>query len=154
MSSDVRVIDQETPTPVRVAVGFVVVVGLGGLVGCDDGFTPSLSEFRFDGQSPDSATVLLLSTGFHDGDANLAGGHMESFIDGRPTSAGDQPLLPMFLLSDVAENATDGRLEFVLELNVTEGEAPPAGTTFRLGIRVTDEALNTSATREITLRLE
>lgn len=122
--------------------------------GCDDGITPSLHEFRLDGQSPDSLTVLLLSTGFHDGDGDLSGGEMESFIDGRPTSAGSQPLLPMFLLSDLAENATEGRLEFVLELNVTSGEAPPPGTTFRLGIRVTDTARNPSSTREITLRLE
>jgi len=122
--------------------------------GCDDGVTPSLNDFRFDGQSPDSATVLLLSTGFHDGDGDLAGGVMESFIDGRPTSAGAQDLLPMFLLSDVPENATEGRLQFVLELSVSSGEAPPPGTTFRLGIRVTDEAENPSSTREITMRLE
>jgi len=132
----------------------LVLVGACMSSGCDDGVTPSLSDFRFDGQSPDSATVLLLSTGFFDGDGDLSGGVMESFIDGRPTSAGAQDVLPMFLLSDVPENATEGRLQFVLELSVSGNEAPPSGTTFRLGIRVTDAAENTSPTREITLRLE
>jgi hypothetical protein len=132
----------------------LVLFGVSVWSGCDDGVTPSLHDFRFDGQSPDSATVLLLSTGFHDGDGDLAGGVMESFIDGRPTSAGAQDLLPMFLLSGVPENATEGRLQFALELSVRSSEAPPSGTTFRLGIRVTDEAENPSSTREITLRLE
>jgi hypothetical protein len=129
------------------------VAALGSLVGCDDGITPSLSGFRFDGASPDSATVLLLSTGFHDGDGDLSSGSLETFIDARPTSAGALPLLPMFLQSGVAENATDGRLEFVLELNVAEGSAPPSGSSFKLGIRATDAALNSSSTSEITLRL-
>jgi hypothetical protein len=140
--------------PPRSTLAAGLVAGVALLSGCDDGVTPSLHEFRLDGQSPDSPTVLLLSTGFTDGDGDLSGGEMESFIDGRPTSAGSQPLLPMFLLSDVPESATEGRLEFVLELNVTSGEAPPPGTTFRLGVRVTDESLNPSATREITLRLD
>ena len=39
---------------------------------CDDGFTPSLSNFTYDGPARDSPTVLLLSTDFHDGDGNLA----------------------------------------------------------------------------------
>ena len=123
------------------------------LCACDDGVTPSLHDFRFDGQSPDSSSVLLLSTGFHDGDGDLVGGNMETFIDARPTSAGALELRPIFGFSDLADNATEGRLEFVLELNVAAGEAPPVGTTFRLGIRVSDAQRNTSPTSEITLRL-
>jgi hypothetical protein len=121
-------------------------------IGCNDGVTPSLSGFRYDGPSPDSATVLLLSSEFHDGDGDLSGGFLESFVDGRPTSAGIQELLPIFLLSDVDEVATDGRFQFVLELNVSADE-PPSGTSFRLGIRVTDAAGNPSSTSEIKLRV-
>jgi hypothetical protein len=120
---------------------------------CDDGVTPSLYDFRFDGQSPDSASVLLLSTGFRDGDGDLAGGNMETFIDARPTNAGALDLRPIFAFSGLADGATEGRIEFVLELNVATGEAPPPGTTFRLGIRVSDAAKNTSPTSEITLKL-
>lgn len=123
------------------------------LCACDDGVTPSLHDFRFDGQSPDSSSVLLLSTGFHDGDGDLVDGNMETFIDARPTSAGALPLRPIFAFSNLADTATDGRLEFVLELNVSAGEAPPAGTTFKLGIRVSDAQKHTSPTSEITLKL-
>jgi len=120
---------------------------------CGDGVTPSLQDFRFDGPASDSASVLLLSTGFVDPDGDLAGGSLETFIDQRPTSAGALPLLPIFLASDVPENATEGRLRFVLELNVATQGVPPVGTTFRLGIRATDSEQNSSSTSEIGLTL-
>ena len=122
-------------------------------VGCDDGVTPSLSNFHFDGPAADSQTVLLLSTDFHDGNGDLSAGTLETFIDARPTSAGDLPLLPLFVFSGLPENATDGHLEFVLELNVAGDAAPASGSSFRLGIRATDAELNSSSTSEITLRL-
>jgi hypothetical protein len=120
--------------------------------GCDDGFTPSLSDLRFDGPAPDSATVLLLSVDFHDGDGDLGRGYLETFIEGDPTSAGALDLLPIFLRSDVPLNALDGTLELVLELSL--GADPPAsGTSFALGVRVTDAAQNTSSTEDVTLKL-
>ena len=122
-------------------------------VGCDDGVTPSLSNFHFDGPAPDSQTVLLLSTDFHDGDGDLSAGTLETFIDARPTNAGALPLLPLFAFSGLPENATDGHLDFVLELNVGGDAAPASGSSFRLGIRATDAELNSSSTSELTLRL-
>jgi hypothetical protein len=131
----------------------VVMTALIAVSGCGDGVTPSLTGFRYDGPSPDSATVLLLSTEFHDGDGDLSGGFLESFVDSRPTGAGLQELLPIFLLSDVAQDATDGRLQFVLELSASADE-PPAGASFRLGIRVTDAAGHASPTSDIRLRVQ
>lgn len=120
--------------------------------GCDDGFTPSLSNLRFDGPAKDSATVLLLSVDFFDGDGDLGRGTLTTFIDGEPTNAGPLDLLPIFLRSDLPVNATEGTLEFVLELALG-ASPPPSGTTFHLGVRASDVADNTSATVEIPLTL-
>ncbi len=124
------------------------------VVACDDGVSPSLHDFRFDGTAPDSNSVLLMSVGFHDGDGDLSAGSLETFINQRPTSAGALPLLPIFLRSGVPENATDGRLQFVLEINAASQGLPPSGTSFRLGIRATDVQRNSSPTAEIGLVLD
>ncbi|HEY1099282.1 MAG TPA: hypothetical protein VGF99_10145, partial [Myxococcota bacterium] len=86
--------------------------------GCSDGFTPSLHNFTYDGLAPDSSTVLLLSVDFEDPDGNLGGGLMESFLDGRPTGAGDLELAPMFSQTGLPLDAKSGDLQFVLELNL------------------------------------
>ena len=122
------------------------------VAGCDDGFSPSLSNLRFDGPAKDSATVLLLSVDFHDGDGDLGRGTLATFIDGEPTSAGALELLPIFLRSELPVNATDGTLQFVLELALG-GSPPPSGTSFHLGVRATDIAEHPSATDEIPLTL-
>lgn len=119
---------------------------------CDDGFTPALSNFTFDGQARDSPTVLLLSTDFHDGDGDLGGGELETFIDSRPTDAGSLALPTLFAQSGLDVRATDGDLQFVLELSLSD-ELPPSGSSFRLGARVTDAAGNSSPTSEMTLQL-
>ncbi len=125
---------------------------LGLTVACDDGFTPSLSNFAFDGLAHDSPTVLLLSTDFHDGDGNLGTGTLETFIDARPTDAGTLALPTLFAQSGLDTSAVDGDLQFVLELNLNES-LPASGSTFKLGVRVTDTAGNSSPTSEITLQL-
>jgi hypothetical protein len=120
--------------------------------GCDDGYTPSLSNLTFEGPAPDAATVLLLTVDFYDGDGDLGSGALATFIDGEPTSAGPLDLLPIFLRSDVPVDATEGSLEFVLELSIG-ATPPPSGTTFHLGVRASDVRQNTSSTVEIPLKL-
>ena len=127
-----------------------VLLGVFLGAGCDDGVTPSLSNFVFEGPARDSASVLLLSVEFHDGDGDLGDGTMETFIDQRPAGAGRQTLLPIFLQSGVPADAVEGKLDLVLELN-TGSERPAVGTAFGLGIRVTDAQAHTSASTEITL---
>jgi hypothetical protein len=135
--------------PVWLLVSLLVSLG----AACDDGVTPRLSDFRYDGAAPDSATVLLLTVGFTDGDGDLAGGTLETFIDDDPTGAGALPLLPIFIASELAPTATEGFLFFVLELAL--GENPPApGSSFRLGVRVTDDAGHTSPTEAIGLTID
>ena len=131
----------------------LVLVPLLGIAACDDGFTPSLSNFKFDGPARDSPTVLLLSADFHDGDGNLGGGQLETFIDARPTGAGALEMAPIFAQSGLDQDAKDGELQFVLELNVAR-EPPPSGSKFKLGIRATDEAFNSSSTSEITIQID
>jgi hypothetical protein len=128
-------------------------VALVALMGCGDGVTPSLSGLRFDGQAEDSASVLLFSVDFHDGDSDLGGGTLEVFLDGEPTRAGPLDLAPLFLRSGLALDATDGSLRFVLELAPASSSQPPPGTTFSLGVRATDAAAHTSPTDAISLRL-
>lgn len=130
------------------------------LLGCDDGVTPALSDFKFDGAAPDSPLVLLLSVAFHDGNGDLGvdrggaeRGQLETFIDERPTQAGALALTPLFLESGLAPEATDGRINFVLELAFGD-DAPPSGSTFSLGCRATDAARNSSSTQEINLKIE
>ncbi len=147
-------------SPVRAfALAAVTVLSLGAL-GCDDGVTPVLSDFRFDGAAPDSPLVLLLSVAFHDGDGDLGvdrggdeRGRLETFIDERPTQAGALSLAPLFLESELAPEATDGTVRFVLELAFGDN-APPAGSTFSLGCRATDAARNSSSTQQITIKID
>ena len=132
------------------------VCGLALLIACaacGDGKTPVLSNLHYDGPAPDSPLVLLLSVDFADVDGDLSRGFMETFIDQRPTSAGSQPLLPVFLQNKIAESATTGTLHFVLELTFSD-QIPASGTTFTLGARASDHADNTSSTQEIKLRLD
>jgi hypothetical protein len=130
----------------------VVVAGL-LTAACGDGRTPVLRDLRFDGQAPDSPLVILLSVGFEDPDGDLGDGHLLTLINGTPTSAGQLPLLPIFISSGVDDRATSGRLDFVLELSFAD-RPPPAGSAFTLGARATDGDNNTSGTQEIRLRLD
>lgn len=120
--------------------------------GCDDGVTPNLSNFRFDGAAEDSPLVLLLSVDFYDGDGDLSGGALQTFIDQSPTSAGALDLTTLFLENGVGLGANEGSLGFVLELAFASG-VPESGSTFVLGVRATDAGGNTSATRELKLKL-
>lgn len=137
----------------RLALPVLSLLGFVGLTGCDDGVTPQLSDFRFDGAAEDSPLVLLLSVDFHDGDGDLSGGSMETFIDQQSTSAGALDLTTLFLENDVGFGANDGTLGFVLELAFGSG-LPESGSTFTLGVRATDAAQNTSSTQEIKIKLE
>ncbi len=130
---------------------WVLSLGLIGTIGCDDGVTPALSDFRFDGSAEDSALVLLLSVDFHDGDGDLSDGVLETFIDDRPTTAGALGLTALFLESGLALGVTDGTLEFVLELALDSSAVP--GGTFRIGARATDGLQHSSSTQEITLKI-
>lgn len=143
----------------------LVLLGLSGwssafLTGCGDGVTPELSNFRFEGAAPDSPLVLLLAVDFQDGDGDLGVdlgtdrfGKLETFIDQEATGAGALPMTPLFLESGVAPTATEGSLEFVLELAFGD-DAPPAGSKFSLGCRATDAARNTSTTQEIRIQID
>lgn len=130
----------------------VVLLPLLAIVGCDDGFTPSLRNFKFDGAARDSPTVLLLSTDFYDGDGNLGGGVLETFIDQRPTGAGALEMAPLFAQSGLQQDDNEGDLQFVLELNVN-ASPPASGSKFKLGIRATDADFNSSSTSEITIAI-
>jgi hypothetical protein len=135
-------------------VGLPVVVAA-TLCGC--GGPLELSNFRLDGQAPDSPLVLLLSVDFRSEQRTLGTGVLETFIEGRPTSAGRLPMPPLFLQAGLALDAPEGTLPFVLELSLGDNP-PPSGSVFRLGVRATDAGSeesppNSSATQEIRVRI-
>ncbi len=123
--------------------------------GGGDGVTPRLSALTFNGQAPDSTLVLLMSVHFEDEDGDLGGGSLETFINGTATSAGPIPFLSMFVQNDVALDATEGDLDFVLELAFADDESewPEAGSSFKLGTRASDTEGNASSTEQVTLSL-
>ncbi len=120
-----------------------------------DGVTPRLSGLTFNGQAPDSTLVLLMSVHFEDEDGDLGDGALETFINGAATDAGPIPFLSMFVQNGVPLDATEGDLDFVLELAFDDDEAewPKTGSTFKLGTRATDIEGHTSSTEQVTLSL-
>jgi len=120
---------------------------------CGDGVTPELRRFAFVGQAPDSPLVLLFELDFFDGDADLARGGIEPFIDDQATSLGTLALLPIFIENEVAEDATSGTLDITLELSLTEESLPPSGTTFTMSVRAIDEAQRVSNEPSVDLEI-
>ena len=123
-----------------------------GVMGCDDGFTPALTNFRFEGAAEDSPLVLLLAVDFHDSDGDLDQGELQTFIDQNPISAAPLPLTPLFLESQLLLGASDGTLQFVLELSFGP-RGPDAASSFLLGVRASDGQLHTSSTQEIRINI-
>ena len=123
------------------------------LSACGDGVTPQITRFAFTGQAPDSSLVLLFDVDFVDGDGDLAGGGLETFIDDRATSLGVISLVPVFIQNDLPATATDGTLEIVLELSLTDETLPPSGTEFEMAIRVVDEAQHVSNEPSVNLEI-
>jgi hypothetical protein len=121
---------------------------------CGDPSIPSLNDLRLEGQAPASPVVLLLIVDFADEDGDLANGTMERFIDGRPDATGASSLRPLFASSQLDPGAAEGSLEFVVELTFDFDNPPAEGTLFELGVRVQDEAGNTSNLETTRLRID
>ena len=132
----------------------LVALGLGAALfaGCDDGVSPRLEALRFDGQAPDSAAVLLFTMDFEDADGDLGRGVMETYVNGRASGLGALSFEPLFLWNELPLDATEGSLEFVLELSLSEtlGEA----ADFELGVRAVDALLHSSQLQTVRLRVE
>jgi hypothetical protein len=138
----------------------VVALAASALCGCSvaaDADAPRLSSLTYDGQAPDSTLVLLMSVDFADADGDLGveGGVLETFINGKATSAGPIPLFTIFVQNELPLDATEGTLAFTLELSFPEAEAdrPDDGSSFRLGTRAQDAAGHVSTTEQVALRL-
>ena len=126
------------------------LLGVLACVACGDDETPVLHALRYDGQAPDSELVLLFTARFSDPDGDLGEGFLETFIQGRPSGLGRLPLRPIFLWNELPLQATEGELEFHLELALASSF--DVATTFELGVRAVDDAGNASELR--TVRLE
>ena len=123
------------------------------LVACGpaDGRTPRVEELRYDGQAPDSELVLLFTAHLTDPDGDLGDGDLETFINRSPSALGALALRPLFLFNGVPLDATEGEIEFSLELALP-GE-PQRGTRFELGVRAVDAAGNVSNIESVELEL-
>lgn len=114
---------------------------------------PILSELHFDGQAEKNPMVLLFSFEFEDDAGDLSDGKLTPLVNDKGT--GEEPLLMLdiMLASGVALEAKQGKLFFNLEVEMPD-PAPEAGSTFAVGIEVTDEAGNTSNRPNVKLRID
>jgi hypothetical protein len=134
----------------------VVLAGLAAtllLSGCGDGVTPVINSLGYDGQAPDSPLVLLFHMVLHDDNGDLAAGSYETFLNDRATASSNQALFPLFLDAGLAPTATDGPVNFIVELALPAGEVQH-GSSVHLSVRVTDESAHTSNTQAVALRLQ
>lgn len=117
---------------------------------------PWLTELAFEGQAAKNPLVLLFSFEFADSDGDLGDGTLRPLVNGHET--GDEPLalIDVMLASGVALDATAGRLNFELEVDMDLDPAtrPASGSTFDVGIEVADAANNVSNHPAVTLKIE
>lgn len=116
-----------------------------------DGRTPRVEELRFDGQAPDSELVLLFTARLTDPDGDLGEGVLETFINRSPSALGALELRPLFLFNEVPLDATEGEIEFSLELALNG--LPDEGTRFELGVRAVDASGNASEVESLELEV-
>lgn len=117
-----------------------------------DGVTPRVEELRYDGEAPDSELVLLFTARFVDPNGDLGDGFFETFINQSASALGRLDLRPLFLFNELPLDATEGELEFSLELALN-GEPEP-GTQFELGIRAVDASENASDIKSVRLEVD
>lgn len=118
-----------------------------------DGVSPELTDLRLRGQAPDNPLVMLMEADFIDPDGDLSGGFLETYLDGASTSLGELSLYPIFVDSDLPLDATEGLLDFVLELALSPTQLPTSGAEFSLGLRATDEDGHESPLQEVRIRI-
>lgn len=135
-------------------VGLIAVFTFALLLcaGCPESGAPRILDFRYDGQAPDSPSVLLFSLDFEDLERDLGAGVMETFVDGRASGLGQVELAPIFRWNETPLDASAGSLEFVLELAIEN--VPESNRTFSVGVRLVDQLSNVSLPREVQLSIE
>lgn len=136
----------------RLGVTALVSCALFWCVGCPESGAPRIVDFRYDGQAPDSPSVLLFSLDFEDLEQDLGAGVMETFVDGRASGLGQVALAPIFRWNDTPLDASEGSLEFVLELAIEN--VPETNRSFRVGVRLIDQLSNVSLPSEVQLSIE
>lgn len=121
-----------------------------------DANSPWLTNLRYDGQAQDNALVLLMSVDFEDGDGDLGVGELHPLVNGE--ESGEEPLLlkSIFALSDLALNATQGRLAFNFEvlMDLDPQYRPDPGSTFDIGVEMLDAAGNKSNHPSLYMRID
>lgn len=120
--------------------------------GCLESEAPRIIDFRYDGQAPDSPSVLLFSLDFEDIGRDLGQGVMETFVDGRASGLGQIELAPIFRWNEIPLDAPAGSLEFVLELAIEN--VPDANRSFSVGVRLVDQLLHVSMPSEVRLSIQ
>lgn len=114
---------------------------------------PLLTGLHLDGQAQGNARVLLLSVDFRDADRDLSAGSFIPLINGMPSVQDPLELRPLFLRSGLDMNARAGHLELELEIRLPEDNPPRAGSTFDVGLVVTDGAGHESNRPKATLEI-
>ena len=118
--------------------------------------TPWLTHLSYDGQAQKNALVVLLSVDFSDDDGDLGSGQLSPLINGQESGDKPLPLKSIFAESGLALDATQGRLQFGLEIlmDLDPAYRPDPGSTFELGIKMQDAAGHESNHPSVYMRID
>lgn len=143
----------------RVPLLAVLILMLASLAACGgehEANTPWLTHLAYDGQAEKNALVILLSLDFEDGDGDLGAGLLSPMINGKDSGEKPLPLKSIFAESDVALDATQGHLQFGLEIlmDLQPDYRPDPGSTFELGVKLQDAAGHDSNHPSLYMRID
>ena len=134
----------------------IVVLCLAGVFGntaCGNSNAPVLSNLSYLGQSEDSPMVLLFTVDFSDLNGNLGTGSTEYFLDGQLTLAEGVDNQTLFLANNLDFEATEGTINFVLELMIGEDSSSTTQEEFEFAVQMRDAEGYESNREVLTLQL-
>lgn len=117
---------------------------------------PWLTNLSYDGQASKNALVILLSVDFSDDDGDLSSGQLSPMINGKESSDPPLPLKSIFAESNIPLDASQGRLQFGLEIlmDLDPTYRPDSGSTFELGVKMQDAAGHDSNHPSVYMRID
>ncbi|MBL92165.1 MAG: hypothetical protein CMH56_10215 [Myxococcales bacterium] len=122
----------------REIIPFLWVAGALLGTGCGHENAPVLSKLTYLGQSEESPMVLLFAVDFTDQNGDLGSGSTEYFLDGQMTLAEGVENQSLFLANQLDFGATEGTINFVLELMVETNNASSTEEEFEFAVQMRD----------------
>jgi len=112
-----------------------------------------LSELTFIGQAQASPAVLLFTVDFQDSNGDLGEGATQFLLNSEETGLDPLSNQAVFLANDLPFDATQGTLEFVVELAFDDESLVTEQEEFEFSVKMNDAAGYDSNTVHVTLLL-